>query len=79
MKNNNPVIETLTSIWQNFVEETDINPDSTLFDMGLDSIKVIEISEEIFKALNVRLEWDEFNVASSFNDVSELLTAKLAA
>lgn len=69
--------KTLLDIWKNVSKLENIDYDKTLFDLGMDSIKVIDISESIFKLSGVRLEWEEFNVASSLNEVYDLLRAKL--
>ncbi|TBT34822.1 acyl carrier protein, partial [Vibrio parahaemolyticus] len=45
-------------------------------ELGLDSIKVIDISEQIYNDMKIRLEWEEFNVISTFNDTLKLLMKK---
>lgn len=69
--------ETLFDIWKDASQLEEIDPDRTLFDLGMDSIKVIDISDSIFKLSGVRLEWEEFNVTSSLNEIHDLLREKL--
>ncbi|HBV38511.1 acyl carrier protein [Erwinia sp. DT-104] len=70
--------ETLLDIWKDTAQLKEIDPDRTLFDLGMDSIKVIDISESIFKLSGIRLEWEEFNITSSLNEVYDLLKVKAA-
>ncbi|MEI2263939.1 acyl carrier protein [Erwinia sp. CGal63] len=70
--------ETLLDIWKDNAQLKEIDPDRTLFDLGMDSIKVIDISESIFKLSGIRLEWEEFNITSSLNEVYDLLKVKAA-
>ncbi len=71
--------ETLVDVWKDASQLQEIDPDKTLFDLGMDSIKVIDISESVFKLSGIRLEWEEFNVTSSLNEVYDLLREKSAA
>ncbi|CAE1147821.1 acyl carrier protein [Serratia rhizosphaerae] len=71
--------EKLLEIWKDALQENEVDLDKTLFDQGMDSIKVIDISEAIFKLTGIRLEWENFNITSSFNETYELLSSKFAS
>ncbi|EDP58803.1 phosphopantetheine-binding protein [Vibrio sp. AND4] len=70
--------ERLLAIWMDVSQLDNIDRDMTVFELGLDSIKVIDISEQIYKEMKIRLEWEEFNVISTFNDTLSLLNEKKA-
>ena len=70
--------ERLLAIWMDVSHLDNIDRDMTVFESGLDSIKVIDISEKIYKEMKIRLEWEEFNVISTFNDTLSLLNEKKA-
>ena len=70
--------ERLLAIWMDVSQLDNIDRDMTVFELGLDTIKVIDISEQIYKEMKIRLEWEEFNVISTFNDTLSLLNEKKA-
>jgi aryl carrier-like protein len=66
----------LLRIWKDVTQLNDFDFDKSIFELGLDSIKVIDISEQVFNETNIRLEWNEFNVVSTFNETLALLIDK---
>ncbi len=68
--------ECLLAIWMDVSQLDNIERNMSIFELGLDSIKVIDISEQIYNDMKIRLEWEEFNVISTFNDTLKLLNEK---
>ncbi|TBT43653.1 acyl carrier protein [Vibrio parahaemolyticus] len=68
--------ERLLAIWMDVSQLDNIERNMSIFELGLDSIKVIDISEQIYNDMKIRLEWEEFNVISTFNDTLKLLMMK---
>jgi len=66
----------LLSIWKDVSQLEDLDPTKSIFELGLDSIQVIDISEQVYSKMGIRLEWEEFNVVSTFNETLEILKEK---
>jgi len=65
--------EQLEKIWTDILELDSIDPDKSVFDLGMDSIKALDISDEIFNRTQTRLEWRDFNVTTTLNETLAML------
>ncbi|KPX16200.1 Phosphopantetheine attachment site domain protein [Pseudomonas syringae pv. delphinii] len=65
--------EQLEKIWTDILELDSIDPDKSVFDLGMDSIKALDISDEIFSRTQIRLEWKDFNVTTTLNETLAML------
>jgi amino acid adenylation domain-containing protein len=60
-----------------FVDEIDIEPESSLTELGVDSVMAMELSQEIHDELGVNIQHGQLAQLSSLNDVLDLLLDKL--
>ncbi|MNG11629.1 Phosphopantetheine attachment site [compost metagenome] len=65
--------EQLVKIWTDILGVESVDPDKSVFDLGMDSIKVLEISDEIFNRAQTRLEWKDFNVTTTLNETLAMI------
>lgn len=61
----------LEELFSDIMQMDIIDPEKTLFDLGADSIKVIEIAYAINQKMGIKLGWEDFNVVSSLNSTAE--------
>lgn len=61
----------LAALFKDIMDMDAVDPEKTLFDLGADSIKVIEIAYAINQKIGVKLSWESFNVVSSLNSTAE--------
>ncbi|MFF7172875.1 acyl carrier protein [Streptomyces pseudovenezuelae] len=59
------------------VESTDVTPEMTFGDLGLDSLALVELSDVLQSVLEVPIEDDDFNGEQKIADVVTLLQNKL--
>jgi acyl carrier protein len=56
----------------------DVTPDSTLEDLGLDSLDLVELSLVIEKEIGVKVSDDELAEAGRLDSITELVTSRNA-
>lgn len=61
------------------VPESEITPDTTLADLGLDSLALAGLALELREELGVLVEQEEANKDTTVRELLETLTAKTAA
>lgn len=61
------------------VSTDEVTPDSTLADLGLDSLDLVELSLVIEKEIGVKVTDDELAEAGRVGSIAELVTSREAA
>ena len=64
-------------IWRDTLCAEEVPNNVSLFDLGVDSIAVLEISSQIEKKYGIRLAWDVFNVTSSIDDCIKVINEQV--
>ncbi|EGX58126.1 hypothetical protein SZN_19420 [Streptomyces zinciresistens K42] len=60
------------------VEDTDVTPETTFGELGLDSLALVELSDVLQSVLEIPIADDDFNGEQKITDVVALLRGKLA-